>query len=266
MSDKNTNTAALTWPKLIRGTLIRRYKRFLADVRLGNGHVVTAHCPNSGSMAECSEPGRPVFLSRSSNPKRKLAYTWEMIQMPTSLVGVNTMVPNRLVKISVESGAIPGLAPYERVRSEVRYGENSRIDLLLENDGKRCFVEVKNCTLVKNGVAYFPDAVTSRGLKHLKELQGQVREGDRSVMFFLIQRMDAELFRPAWDIDPEYSRELKNALENGVEIMAYDVSLDLHGIGLHRSLPYRIGSSPAAGNQAGRKTGKPDKPGKPSQP
>ncbi|MCF8144966.1 MAG: DNA/RNA nuclease SfsA [Deltaproteobacteria bacterium] len=230
----------LAWPCLVQGTLIRRYKRFLADVRLRNGHVVVAHCPNSGSMLACSEPGRTVYLSRHNTPKRRLRYTWELIQMPTSLVGTNTMIPNRLVRAAILSGRVQGLTGYERVRSEVAYGTNSRIDLLLEKGSMRCFVEVKNCTLVTDGVASFPDAVTSRGLKHLKELQAQVRSGDRSVMFYLIQRMDAGLFRPADLIDPAYGEELRRALQNGVEIMAYDVSIDLEGIALNREIPFDL--------------------------
>ncbi len=232
--------SCLKWPPLVRGTLIKRYKRFMTDVKLRNGHVVTAHCPNSGSMLESSEPGRPVYLSRHNNPKRRLKYTWEMIEMPASLVGVNTMVPNRLVKASIEAGKVPGLTDFESVRPEVKYGENSRIDLLLEKGGSRCFVEIKNCTLVNDGVALFPDAVTSRGLKHLKELQNQVRLGDRSVMFYLVQRMDAALFRPADHIDPAYGRELRKAVKNGVEIMVYDVFLDTEGIRLNKTLPYEI--------------------------
>ena len=230
----------LKWPRLIRGTLIKRYKRFMADVKLRNGHVITAHCPNSGSMLECSEPGRTVYLSRHNNPNRRLKYTWEIIDMRTSLVGVNTLVPNRLVKSSITAGKIQGLLGFERVRSEVKYGSNSRIDVLLENGESRCFVEVKNCTLVTDGVACFPDAVTSRGLKHLKELQQQVRLGDRSVMFFLVQRMDAKVFKPADDIDPAYGKELRKAVRNGVEIMVYDVCLDLKGIRLNCPLPYKI--------------------------
>jgi len=214
------------------GTVKRRLKE---DV-----HVVTAHCPNSGSMLECSEAGRPVYLSRHNNPKRRLKYTWEMIEMPTSLVGVNTMVPNRLVKAAVEAGKISELMSFDFVRTEVKYGEHSRIDLLLEKDNSRCFVEVKNCTLVKDDVAYFPDAVTSRGLKHLKELQHQVRLGNRCVMFYLVQRMDAKLFRPADHVDPVYGQGLRAALKNGVEILAYDVCLDLQGIRMNRPLPYEV--------------------------
>ena len=215
----------------------------MVDVRLRNGHVVTAHCPNSGSMLECSKPGRPVYLSRSFSPTRKLKYTWEMIDMPGSLVGTNTMVPNKLVKASIEAGRIPHLQDYDHIQSEVQYGLNSRIDLFLETDKKRCFVEIKNCTLVSDGVAYFPDAVTSRGLKHLVELQHQVCTGDRCIMFYLIQRMDAELFRPADHIDPDYGNELRKAFKNGVEILVYAVFLDHEGIRLNNSVPFDLGDS-----------------------
>jgi len=229
----------LAWPPLLKGTLLRRYKRFIADVKLQNGHVVAAHCPNSGSMEACSEPGRPVYLSRHhKNPKRRLKYTWEIIDMPTSLVGVNTLIPNRLIKVAVEEGIVPELTGYDTIRSEVKYGTNSRIDLLVERNGNRCFVEVKNCTLVTDGTACFPDAVTTRGLKHLVELQEQVRRGHRAVMFYLVQRMDAHVFRPADHIDPDYGRELRRALQNGVEILVYDVKLDLKGISLNQSLPF----------------------------
>lgn len=238
MDRKTPKAGRLRWPKFIRGTLVRRYKRFLADVRLQNGHLVTAHCPNSGSMLECSEPGRPVYLSRHNVPERRTRYTWELIDMPTSLVGVNTIVPNRLVLASVAAARVPELAGYDRIRAEVKYGQNSRIDLLLEKEARRCFVEVKNCTLVKNHVACFPDAVTSRGLKHLVELQQQVHSGHRGVMFFLIQRMDARIFRPADHIDPDYGQELRKAVRNGVEVFVYDVTLDLNGIELRSALPF----------------------------
>jgi len=227
----------LPWSRLIAGTLIARYKRFMADVQLRNGHVVTAHCPNSGSMKGCSEPGRTVWLSRSNNPSRRLRYTWEMIEMPSSLVGVNTLVPNKLVAHSIITGQIPGLTGYESLYREVKCGLNSRLDLLLEkSSGQLCFVEVKNCTLVHDEVAYFPDAVTSRGLKHLVELQQQVRAGNRGVIFFLIQRMDAKALSPADQIDPAYGNELRIAFRNGVEVLAYDVSLDLEKIALNKSL------------------------------
>ena len=230
----------LKWPDLLEGKLIRRYQRFKADVALRNGHVVTALCPNTGSMASCSEPGRTVYLSRQNRPTRMLKYTWEMIQMPTSLVGINTLVPNRLVKTALLAHSIPALPGFERVRSEVRYGKNSRIDLLLEKGEEKCFIEVKNCTLMEDGIAYFPDAVTSRGLKHLVELEGEMRSGHRAVMFYLIQRMDAETFRPADHIDPEYGNALRIAFKKGLEILAYDVRIDLAGIRLNRPLPVHL--------------------------
>ena len=230
----------IKWPRLIQGTLIQRYQRFKADVRQRNGHILTAHCPNSGSMLGCSEPGRPVYLSHHDHPKRKLKYTWEMIEMPTSLVGVNTWIPNQLVKESVIHKKIRPLRGYEAIRTEVGYGQNSRIDILLENGESRCFIEVKNCTLVEEGVAYFPDAVTARGLKHLQELQKELRKGSRCVMFYLVQRMDAERFRPADHIDPAYGEELRQAFRKGVEILVYDVLLSLKGISINRRLPFEL--------------------------
>jgi sugar fermentation stimulation protein A len=208
----------------------------MADVRLKNGHVITAHCPNSGSMKGCSEPGRPVRISRQNSPKRRLKYTWEMIHMGTSWVGVNTLVPNRLVRASIEAGNVKPLSGYPVIRREVAYGENSRVDLLLEKGKHRCFVEVKNCTLVEDTTAFFPDAVTARGLKHLVELQNEVARGHRSVMFYLIQRMDAKRFSPADYIDPAYGKELRRALQNGVELLAYDVDINTEGIRLNRKL------------------------------
>ena len=240
IDNRKKQGAVLKWPRLIQGILIKRYKRFMADVELKNGHVVTAHCPNSGSMKECCEPGRPVYLSPQNKPSRRLKYTWEIIDMGTSLVGVNTLVPNRLTKAAIPAGDIPELAGYETVRSEVKYGNNSRIDLLLENGEKRCFVEIKNCTLVTEGLACFPDAVTSRGFKHLIELQEQVKLGDRAVMFYLIQRMDANRFQPADHIDPAYGEELRKAVRNGVEIMVYDVAMDLEGVRLNRPVPFQL--------------------------
>ena len=240
MKIEETNQGQLKWPRLVEGVLIKRYKRFMADVKLKNGHVVTAHCPNSGSMLECSEAGRRVYLSRSDNPKRRLHYTWELIEMPTSLVGVNTLVPNRLVKAAIKSDTIPMLSGFDTIRSEVRYGDRSRIDILLERGQDRLFVEVKNCTLVTNGIARFPDAVTSRGLKHLKELQNQVRMGHGALMFYVIQRMDSDLFKPADHIDADYGRELRKAVENGVKITAWDVRIDLKGIQLNRPVPFEI--------------------------
>ena len=230
----------IEWSKLIKGTLIKRYKRFKADVKLSNGHIVTAHCPNTGSMKSCSEPGRTVYLSKHNRPERKLKYTWELIEMPTSLVGVNTGIPNRLVKKSIENDLIKELSDFTKIRSEVKYGENSRIDILLENENEKIFIEVKNCTLLEKGICYFPDAVTSRGLKHLQELQRVVHQGNRAVMFYLIQRMDANRFEPASHIDPAYSEELKKAYRNGVEILAYDVNINTKGIAINKAIPFKL--------------------------
>lgn len=228
----------IDWPPLIRGDLIRRYKRFLADVRLEDGSVVTAHCPNSGSMRACCAPGRPVYLSSHDSPKRRLGFTWELIDMPTSLVGVNTLIPNRLTALAIEAGDVAELGGYTTLRREVAVGRHSRIDILLEAPARRpCYVEVKNCTLVADGLASFPDAVTVRGQKHLEDLRRLTAAGCRCVMFFLVQRMDAVRFAPADDIDPEYGRKLRQAAENGVEILAYDVCIDLAGIRLNRQLP-----------------------------
>ena len=231
----------LVWPELIPGILVKRYKRFMADVKLADGEVVTAHCPNSGSMRECCEPGRPVQLSFHDNPKRKLKYTWELIEMPTSIVGINTLIPNRLVAESIKAGLVSDLNGYDNITREVKTSDNTRLDILLSSeDGNRCYVEIKNCTLVKEGVACFPDAVTSRGLKHLVELSSLVSKGFRCVIFYVIQRMDAKLFQPADHIDPAYGRELRKVLKHGVEILVYDTWIDLKTIKLNRKIPYRL--------------------------
>lgn len=229
------------WPKLIPGILLKRYKRFLADVKLIDGRTVTAHCPNSGNMTTCCEPGRPVYLSFHDDPKRKLKYTWELIEMPESLVGVNTRVPNLLVEQTLREGGVDGLAGYDQIKREVKTGNNSRLDFLLSNGYKnRCFVEVKNCTLVKNRIAMFPDAVTARGLKHLGELRRLVLNGCRGVIFFLVQRMDADRFRPADRVDPAYGEKLRRCVADGVEIMVFDVRIDMQRICLNRKLPYEL--------------------------
>ncbi len=226
------------WPELTKGTLIKRYKRFLADVELDDGKQVTAHCPNSGTMIACCDPGRPVYLSYHDNPKRKLKYTWEMIKMPSSLVGVNTMVPNKLVKTSIEQELVNGLDGYDEVKAEVKVGDHSRLDLcLVKGKKEKCYVEIKNCTLVENQIASFPDAVTSRGLKHLVELQNLIKKGHRCVMFYLIQRMDAVSFQPADQIDPAYGKELRKAVQNGVEVYVYDTVIDLKQIVLNKKIP-----------------------------
>ncbi|MEW5722324.1 MAG: DNA/RNA nuclease SfsA [Thermodesulfobacteriota bacterium] len=232
---------SLWWGPLVQGTLVRRYQRFLAEVRLRNGRPVTAHCPNTGSMLSCSQPGRPVWLSRHDDPGRKLKYTWEIIHMPESLVGVNTQVPNRLVGAAARAGLVRELDGYDRFRAEVPVEPGSRLDLVLSGPGRRdCYIEVKNCTLVQGGAAGFPDAVTHRGRKHLEVLARLAQDGGRAVIFFLVQRLDAHVFRPADHIDPEYGRVLRAVVRAGVEALAYDVFLDIERIGLNGPVPIEL--------------------------
>lgn len=212
-------------PPLREGVLIKRYKRFLADVQLEDGKKITVLCPNTGSMKNCSEPGRPVRLSYHPDGGRKYSYTWEMIQMADSWVGVNTAIPNALVSMAVKYGMIPELMGFPNARREFSVGL-SRLDFLLEGPAGKCFMEVKSVSLVENGMACFPDAVTERGLKHLEELMKIQKQGDRAVMLFLVQRSDGKIFKPADHIDPEYGQALRRAANAGVEVLVYraDVS------------------------------------------
>lgn len=205
---------------LTKGRLIKRYKRFLADVELADGQVVTVHCANSGSMLGLKEPGYTVYLSPNTNPKAKLDWRWEVVDTGEALVGINTSHPNRIVEAAVEAGEIPELKGYQSLKREVKYGVNSRIDLLL-SDPNECYVEIKNVTLKENGKALFPDSVTARGTKHLHELMDMVKEGHRAVMFYLVQRGDCSVFEPAEEIDQTYASALREAHSNGVEILCY---------------------------------------------
>ena len=222
------------------GRLLRRYKRFLADIELENGEIVTAHCPNSGSMLGCDFPGSPVRLSFHDNPKRKYRYTWEMVKIGEHWVGINTQVPNRLVAEAISAGLIPELKNYPQIKREVKVGDHSRLDLLLKNRTERCYVEIKNVTLVENGIAYFPDAVTVRGRKHLHELLKLKRSGERAVIFFLIQRMDGEIFAPADHIDADYGKTLREVHRQGVEILPYRANVSPREIKLDKRLPLRM--------------------------
>lgn len=231
-----TPAGGLNWGPLVQGRLVRRYKRFLADVDL-EGELITAHTPNTGRMIGCSEPGRPVWLSRHEGGGRKYPYTLEMVEMPTALVGVNTMVPNRLVAAAARSGLLAELEGPARVETEVTSG-TSRLDLrLTEPSGRQVMVEVKNCTLAEGGVAYFPDAVTTRGGKHVDELAALARRGVRAAVFILVQRADADRFQPADHIDPEWGRRLRAAVAEGVEVWAYRADLNLKTISLGPRLP-----------------------------
>jgi sugar fermentation stimulation protein A len=221
---------------LIPATLVRRYKRFLADVVLPSGETVTAHCANPGSMIGLMPPGARVWLLRSDNPKRKLAHSWELIEVDlgggTELVGINTSLPNALAAEAIAAGVIPELAGYANVRREVTYGKGSRVDFLLEDpDRSPCYVEIKNVHLMRAaGLAEFPDAVTKRGARHLAELADMAAAGHRAVMLFLVQIGSAQRFALARDIDPAYGQAFDAARRGGVEVIARRCRLSHDGI------------------------------------
>ena len=205
---------------LIEGRLVRRYKRFLADVELNNGSLVTAHTPNTGSMLQCAVPGSTVLLSKSNNPKRKLAWSWELVLINNRWVDINTHRANRVVEEALRNNSIAGFQNY-KVSAEFPFAR-SRIDFMLEGQDQKALLEVKNVTLCcQQGVACFPDAVTMRGQKHLLDLMDAAREGWRAVIFFLVQRSEAEVFTSADAIDAKYGRLLRAAVESGVEALAY---------------------------------------------
>src|SRR6202790_4763368 len=211
---------------LIPATLIRRYKRFLADVALPSGETVTVHCANPGSMIGLAVPGASVWLSKSDNPKRKLTHSWELVEVDLGsgieLVGINTTNPNALAAEAIAAGLIPELTGYGSVRREVKYGKNSRVDFLLEEPGRPpCYAEIKNVHLMRQrALAEFPDAVTRRGAKHLVELAHMAAAGARAVMLFLVQIASAERFALARDIDPTYGMQFDRARAQGVEALA----------------------------------------------
>ena len=233
---------------LIEGRLVRRYKRFLADIELPDGSEVVAHCPNTGSMMACKAPGSRVWLSPSTNPKRKLRYTWELVEVEGgALACINTARPNELVGEALAAAAIGPLSGYATRRAEVRYGaEKSRIDWWLsDHDGGRpnAWVEVKNVTLGEAGMGYFPDAVTARGQKHLRELMACVAAGERAVVLFCVSHTGVAAVRPADGIDPEYGRLLREAHQAGVECLAWQADLGPHGMQLVRPLPVLLEES-----------------------
>ena len=211
-------------PPLQQGILLRRYKRFLADVQLSDGSEITLHCPNTGSMRNCLYPGETVWFSTSDNPKRKYAHTWELMTTPNgSLIGIHSSQANALAEDAINKGIISELTGYDSLSREVKYGdENSRIDILLQAAQKpACYIEVKSCTLLEDGQGYFPDAVSLRGQKHLRELMHMVSLGHRAVLLFVVQHSEITCVAPAAHIDPEYAKLLKVAVLSGVEVLAY---------------------------------------------
>jgi len=224
---------------LIHGRLIKRYKRFLADVKLDSGEIVVAHCTNSGSMKTCIEEGAEVYLTHVDDPKRKTKYTWEMIQINGDWVGINTGIPNVLVYEAVRDGKIEGLVGYIEVRREVKF-DDSRFDVFAKNKLETCFIEVKSVSMKVGEYARFPDAVTTRGKKHLETLMRVKESGMRAVMFYVIQRSDVTVFAPAYEIDPNYAEALKKAAEYGVEVFAYQAEVKPEGIDLVKQLPIEL--------------------------
>jgi len=225
--------------QLIPGRLVRRYKRFLSDILLEDGSEVIAHCTNSGSMISCIETNAPVFLSPAENPDRKTQFTWEMIFINNGWVGVNTMMPNKLAYRWVSEGAIEKLAGYSKVTPEVKFG-NSRFDLLAEKEDEKCFIEVKNVTMKGDNQALFPDAVTTRGRKHLDTLVEVKQQGMRAVMLYVVQRMDVDMFAPAMEIDPAYAKALVHAHQNGVEIIVVQAKVSPERIVLAGEIPWQL--------------------------
>jgi sugar fermentation stimulation protein A len=227
-------------PPLVRGQLVQRYKRFLADVILEDGTELTAHCPNPGAMLGLNMPGAPVWLSKSPDPKRKLAYTLELVEADGGLVGINTMHPNRLVAEALAADAIPELAGYASIRREVKYGEASRVDFLLQDEARgACWLEVKNCHLSRTpGLAEFPDCVAARSTRHLRELEAMVASGDRAVALFVVQREDCDRFAACAELDPAFAKGLDQAAAAGVEVLVYACEMAVTGVRIARRIAW----------------------------
>ena len=226
-------------PPLLEGRLVKRYKRFLADIELPSGDVITVHCPNPGAMLGLNIAGSRAWISDSQNPKRKLRYTLELLEIGGTMVGINTQMPNKLALEAIENRIIPSLAHYDRIRTEVRYGTNSRIDILLEHDGAPdIYVEVKNVHFRRApNLHEFPDSVTDRGTKHLNDLIKEVENGNRGVMLYVIQRSDGDRFAIAEDLDPTYAKTFNRAIKMGVEMLAVTCNVTYKGIKATRLIP-----------------------------
>jgi sugar fermentation stimulation protein A len=220
--------------------LIRRYKRFLADVERPDGSLLTVHCPNSGSMLGCNEPGSPVMISRSDNPARKYPHTLEMVRAGNTWVGVNTSLTNKLVRESLENGVVEEFGRLDAIVQEVKTSDKTRLDFLLKQNGQSVFMEVKNCSLAENRAAMFPDAMTARGTKHLRELAALKKQGHGAAVFFCVQRQDADWFLPARHIDPVYAGTLEQVAQEGVLVIAYQAEVSTDEIRIARRLPVKL--------------------------
>ncbi|WP_072680831.1 DNA/RNA nuclease SfsA [Arcobacter sp. LA11] len=216
----------MKFQELIAGKLVKRYKRFLADIILENGEEITAHVPNSGAMTSCIEENCPVWVTFHDNPKRKLKYTLELTKIGENLICTNTGVANKIAIEAVENGTIEELQGYTSLKPEQKYGQNSRIDILLEKEDEKCYVEIKSVSLKIDDKLAFPDAVTSRGTKHLNELRDMVQQGHRAVMLYVIQRTDKASFRLAHEIDKKYAETFKEVMDLGVEVLVYQSDIN----------------------------------------
>ena len=231
----------MRFASLVEGRLVRRYKRFLADVELDGGELITAHCPNTGAMTGCAEPGSRVWLSVSDSRSRKYPHTWELVETPFGMACVHSARANQVVREAFEQGTVPGFEAWPEIRGEVKYGSNSRADLLLAGPGGRVFVEVKSVTLCRDGhQGQFPDAVSDRGRKHLLELQGVCDGQTRAVLFFCVFHAGIARVSAAGDIDPRYRDALAQAMAQGVEVLAWGADIGPAGIELARPLPFTV--------------------------
>ena len=226
----------MQFEKLIHGKLIKRYKRFLADIILDDGSQITAHVPNSGAMTSCIEPNCDVWVTFHDNPKRKLKYTLELTKMDENLICTNTGVANKIAIEAIQNGVIKELQGYNSLKPEQKYGQNSRIDILLENENQKCYVEIKSVSLRIDDSLAFPDSVTSRGTKHLNELYDMVKDGHRAVMLYVIQRTDDLPFRLACEIDKKYCEAFKEVTNKGVEVLVYQSEINHENILIKKQL------------------------------
>ena len=224
--------------RLLQGTLVKRYKRFFADIKYKN-KIITAHCPNSGSMMGLLDKDNKAWFSLSDNPNRKLKYTLEMIEVKNKKVGINTLLTNKIVLEALKHKKIDSLNKFNHIKTESKFSDGTRFDFLLSNDKEKCFLEVKNVTLLReNKIAEFPDAITSRGTKHLNELCNAKKKGYQSYILYLIQRENCDSFKIARDIDEEYKIAFSKALKSGVKVLCYDCKLNSEEIKLNKQINY----------------------------